>query len=211
MKAKAERTAMSYGHMPWMKTMSHRQGRLWYRWFGNKRCFTGEDACGTGRGFGNKRCLTGRAACGTGPVSHRHGGLCHPLSDRQGRLWYRLMLAVGLALVITLTGCAEWSQLARRIENPGLAGSAARGKTLYLASGCPSCHGDTGQGNGPESAAVRVRIPDFTDRARMVTRSDPDLFWAIDRGRDRTGMPGYGKKLSDSEIWDLVNYVRSLY
>ncbi|MBI2830113.1 MAG: c-type cytochrome [Chloroflexi bacterium] len=124
-----------------------------------------------------------------------------------------IKLGLVLSLLVTLTGCAEWPEFSKRIENPypGDAAASARGKTIYLANGCVSCHGDTGQGNGPASAGLRVRLPDFTSRARMITRSDPDLFWAIDRGRDRTGMPTYGDKLSDNEMWDLVNYVRSLY
>ncbi|MBI2328670.1 MAG: c-type cytochrome [Chloroflexi bacterium] len=118
-----------------------------------------------------------------------------------------------LILVLLLTGCADWSEFSRRVENPypGDVAVVARGNTLYVAQGCAVCHGEKGAGNGPEAARLPVPPPDFTNRERMITRSDPDLFWAIVRGRERGQMPAYAEKLSENEIWDLVNYLRSLY
>lgn len=40
--------------------------------------------------------------------------------------------------------------------------------------------------------------------------SDAELFWIIQNGIRLTGMPGFGKSLSDDQIWPLVDYIRSL-
>lgn len=119
----------------------------------------------------------------------------------------------GLVLVLglMLAGCAGWQELSKRVENPypGDTAAAARGNTLYFSQGCPACHGQEGRGDALETAGLSVRPPDFTNRDRMITRGDPDLFWAIVRGREKTKMPAYGQKLSENEVWDLVNYLRS--
>lgn len=114
-------------------------------------------------------------------------------------------------LLLSLSGCANWQEFSKRVENPypDDVAAVARGSALYSSKGCPVCHGQEGSGDGP--TITRVRRPDFTNRERMITRSDPDLFWAIIRGREKSDMPAYGKEISENEVWDLVNYVRSLY
>ena len=133
---------------------------------------------------------------------------------QKGRLTYSAVKwGLVLTLVLPLAGCAGWQEYSKRVENPypGEATAVARGKALYSSKGCPLCHGEKGAGDGPESARLRVTLPDFSDRDRMITRSDPDLFWAIVRGRERTGMPAYREQLSENEAWDIVNHLRSLY
>ncbi len=118
-----------------------------------------------------------------------------------------------LILVLLLAGCANWSEFSQRAENPypGDVAAVARGNDLYVSQGCAACHGEKGAGDGPEADDLPVLTPDFTDRERMINRADPDLLWAIVRGRERGEMPAYGEELSENEIWDLVNYLRSLY
>ncbi len=118
-----------------------------------------------------------------------------------------------LVLVLLLAGCADWPELSKRAENPypGDVAAVARGNDLYVGQGCQVCHGEKGRGDGPEIARLPIPPPDFTDRERMITRADPDLFWAITRGREKTKMPAYEQELSENDRWDLVNYLRSLY
>jgi mono/diheme cytochrome c family protein len=86
---------------------------------------------------------------------------------------------------------------------------AASGQSNFEAK-CARCHGATGKGNGFQALALffMFRMPDLTDPAYMQARSDDTLFRSIKRGA-RGGMPAYGLKLSESEIKDLVVYVRS--
>ena len=115
--------------------------------------------------------------------------------------------------VLLLAGCADWPEFSKRVENPypGDIAAVTRGTALYTGQGCAVCHGEKGEGDGTETARLPVPPPDFTDRERMITRADPDLFWAITRGRETGKMPAYGQELSENDIWDLVNYLRSLY
>ncbi len=115
--------------------------------------------------------------------------------------------------VLLLAGCADWTDFSKRAENPypGDVAAVARGNALYVGQGCAVCHGEKGAGDGTAAARLPVLLPDFTNRERMITRSDPDLFWAITRGREKTKMPAYGQELSENDVWDLVNYLRSLY
>ena len=88
-----------------------------------------------------------------------------------------------------------------------LASAAGRGQTAaatYKAK-CAGCHGADGKGNtGPGKA---LGVHDFgSDEVTKV--SDADLINIVTSGKNK--MPGYGKSLKDTEIKDLVAYVREL-
>lgn len=119
-----------------------------------------------------------------------------------------IMALLGLAFF--LGGC-DWASFTRRAVNPypGDPASAARGQATYSQL-CTPCHGPQGQGDGPGAAGLKRPPPDFTDRGHMVTRGDPDLFWGISRG-SKGAMPSFQGRLSEAEVWDLVNYIRTLY
>ncbi|MDR1989250.1 MAG: cytochrome c [Acidobacteriaceae bacterium] len=86
--------------------------------------------------------------------------------------------------------------------------SITRGRTVYLQN-CQDCHGDDGTAKG---SAIAV-APDLTDpSAWKFTKTDSDIFSNIKNGAG-DNMPPFGPLgpgLKDSEIWDLVNYIRSL-
>ncbi|MBI2303197.1 MAG: cytochrome c [Chloroflexi bacterium] len=123
--------------------------------------------------------------------------------------WIILVMMIG---VLGL-GCAEWEQFSQRVENPNPNDklSIDRGRALFAAKGCESCHGKVGKGDGPQATTTKLPPTNFTDRGWMITRSDPDLYWAIVRGREKAGMRPFGNELSANETWDLVSFVRSLY
>jgi len=74
------------------------------------------------------------------------------------------------------------------------------GKTLY-AEFCAQCHGDRGIGNIPNT-------PDFR-RGEGLLQSDADLLLHIREGRK--SMPAFRGLLSDSEILDIVTYLRTFF
>ncbi len=47
----------------------------------------------------------------------------------------------------------------------------------------------------------------FTDAKIMRPQTDGELFWKISEGRDP--MPSFKGQLTDTQIWQLVNYVRT--
>jgi len=79
-------------------------------------------------------------------------------------------------------------------------------KTLYITN-CAPCHGDKGKGDGPAAAALTPKPADHTSTA---LRNEPDgsLFWKISEGR--SPMPQYKKMLSETQRWELIDYIRSL-
>jgi len=94
-------------------------------------------------------------------------------------------------------------------KNPVAANKASikKGKALYSVN-CVACHGNSGKGNGPAAVALPIRPGNFKDNARMEGQSDGSLFWKISIGRGT--MPAFKGAMSDSDRWNLVNYLRAL-
>jgi mono/diheme cytochrome c family protein len=90
--------------------------------------------------------------------------------------------------------------------------SVEKGKALYLdrAKGnCIFCHGETGSGNEANAARMRRKPADLSNKERMTSMSDGEVFWKISKGI--TGiMPAGEKRMSEEERWNVVNYVRTL-
>lgn len=83
--------------------------------------------------------------------------------------------------------------------------SIARGKKIY-GFDCAMCHGKTGDGKG-DMGDIKG-IPDFTDPAALKNRTDGELYYIIDKGKGE--MPPEGSRAKPDDLWNLVNYVRSL-
>ena len=95
---------------------------------------------------------------------------------------------------------------------PATAESVERGKTLYLErtkGNCIFCHGETGSGNEANLANLRRKPADLTNKERMTSMTDGEVYWKITKGI--TGiMPAGEKRMTEAERWDVVNYVRTL-
>lgn len=85
-------------------------------------------------------------------------------------------------------------------------GTVKEGKDLYNQH-CKSCHGAKGKGDGPKAEKIDISCNDFT-KPEMKNVTDGEWFWKITDGRKP--MPSYKEKLSDSERWKIINYMRSL-
>ena len=85
--------------------------------------------------------------------------------------------------------------------------SISEGKALY-AKHCQSCHGKSGMGDGTKASELKTEPGDFSKSA-FQSQSDGSIFYKISEGRD--DMPSFKKKITDAnDIWNVVNYVRSL-
>jgi len=78
---------------------------------------------------------------------------------------------------------------------------------------CARCHGPDGGGGGEEAAEQAVPPADFTDSARMSSRTDGQLFYQILMGGgERCAMPAYGPESShgwtEEKVWRMVAFVR---
>lgn len=85
--------------------------------------------------------------------------------------------------------------------------SLQTGKELW-AKHCQSCHGKKGAGDGTKAAELETEMQDFAKDV-VQKQSDGALFYKISEGRDE--MPTFKKKIPDeSDIWSLVNFMRTL-
>ena len=128
--------------------------------------------------------------------------------------------ALGLALACLLTGALAGAQAEhpaephrhpdrQAVENPieSTPESRATGRQRY-AFMCRECHGNRGLGDGDMSHAGGVPS-DFTDDVWQHGESDGEIFTVIKEGVT-ADMQAYATRLSDDDIWHLVNYLRSL-
>lgn len=70
------------------------------------------------------------------------------------------------------------------------------------------CHGKTGAGDGPAGSALTPKPANFTDTNLMSKATDGELFWKMSNGRGP--MPAWKDQLSETQRWQLVNYLRTL-
>ena len=95
----------------------------------------------------------------------------------------------------------------KSMANPVAKGDASNkaGKTLYDKS-CASCHGKVGLGDGVKARSLKTFPGDFS-KAEYQDQTDGDQFYKTKTGRG--DMPKYEGKLSDTDIWNVVNYMRT--
>jgi len=100
---------------------------------------------------------------------------------------------------------------AAKVKNPvpANAESIAAGKAVYEKN-CRSCHGDTGKGDGKMGEQLDPKPSNLTDAEWKHGSTDGEIYKVIHDGSAKTGMKAYGRKLTDHEIWDVVNYIRSI-
>jgi len=88
--------------------------------------------------------------------------------------------------------------------------SLAAGEATFLLR-CTGCHGRKADGKGPNSLDISPRPRNLRNQAFIQSVSDQRLFESILYGVQGTAMPpwiDYG--LSQSDVGDLINYIRSL-
>lgn len=88
--------------------------------------------------------------------------------------------------------------------------SVAAGKKLYDTQ-CATCHGELGNGDGKLVASLNPPQPsDLTDASWKHGSTDGEIFTLIRNGSKGTGMRGYAAKMKPDDIWNVVNYLRTL-
>ncbi len=125
---------------------------------------------------------------------------------------------LGLISVLCVSGCSETQiNYPDRQMPAGLMSDQNQleaGKTLFL-SKCAHCHGKPSEGRSDRAAFFEPPAPDFTDK--HFQEMDPAyLYWRIDVGKtvepyrsQGSVMPAWGIHLSETQIWQLVAYIRS--
>jgi len=87
--------------------------------------------------------------------------------------------------------------------------SIAAGQALFSAS-CAPCHGIEGKGDGPVGLTLNPRPADLRQHAIPGIHTDAQLFEWITNGFPGSRMPAFRSALSDTDRWNLVNFIRTL-
>jgi mono/diheme cytochrome c family protein len=128
-----------------------------------------------------------------------------------GTIFVALLLVAAGSGVYAFFHPGPWivPEEAERVQNP-LKPSQANlpaAQRLYLDK-CAECHGDSGKGDGSQAKMYDPRPKDFTDAAHMNSVSDGELFYKISEGH--RPMPGFKKRFTEEQRWQLVLFLRSL-
>ena len=125
-------------------------------------------------------------------------------------LHYMCLVACAVAPPIGVVTIAQDNPEAARVKNPVAAApeSVCDGKRIYQRY-CASCHGSNAEG-GPGNDLIPA-APDLTDKVWTHGSTDGEIFSAIKNGvPPELNMIPFGDQLKDTEIWNVVNYIRSL-
>lgn len=100
---------------------------------------------------------------------------------------------------------------AKALKNPVAADAASveAGKAVFVKY-CRSCHGAEGKGDGP-AIPKDVHPADLTDATWVHGSTDGEIFTTIKMGVPlKYDMDSWDGRIKDPDIWNLVNYVRTL-
>lgn len=118
-----------------------------------------------------------------------------------------LQLTIVLATPVFAQGNAE----AKKLKNPVASSpqSIAAGQATYQKM-CRFCHGDKAEGNG-KMAPKGSNPPNLTDAEWKFGDTDGEIFTVLLNGTPPNFvMKGYKGKVPDQDLWNVVNYLRSL-
>jgi mono/diheme cytochrome c family protein len=85
--------------------------------------------------------------------------------------------------------------------------SVERGKKFYKTQ-CALCHGEKGDGKGDLATEMTLSLPDFTKPDALAKRTDGELFALVGTGKEP--MPSQKGRMTEPQVWNLVNYLRAL-
>lgn len=143
------------------------------------------------------------------------------LEEDTGSTWLKYsdaILAAGILLMSLGTDVALAQQVkqpwrapesAANMKNPVKSSPAGLKDAEHLyQQNCVICHGKTGASNGPAAGSLPQEPANFTDAQMMKKATDGELFWKMTTGR--APMPSWEDHLSETQRWELVNYLREL-
>jgi cytochrome c oxidase cbb3-type subunit 2 len=87
--------------------------------------------------------------------------------------------------------------------------SLLHGKQIYITN-CIGCHGLTGQGDGPAAAFLEPKPFNFTNANVQMQHSEGQYYHFLLFGLPGTAMPAWGDYLSVQDIWDVINFLRTI-
>ncbi|MDQ1001557.1 mono/diheme cytochrome c family protein [Neobacillus niacini] len=110
------------------------------------------------------------------------------------KILYGLYIIIIIGIIICIFNSGIFSS-----EN---AKAVAAGEKVYQKQ-CLICHGDNGKGEG-KNAGVAINNQQYLNSV-----SDKDIYNSVKFGREGTGMPSYGPRLTEKELNNVVAYIRN--
>ena len=87
--------------------------------------------------------------------------------------------------------------------------SIETGKSIYGAN-CSACHGEHGEGDGPGAAALNPKPRNYKKDGFQYGSSLEEVKRTINEGIEGTAMPSWAEVLTDEQITQVAEYVKSL-
>ena len=112
-------------------------------------------------------------------------------------------------LLLTISVISGTSLAAQENAVPSTPKSVADGAKVFARS-CASCHGRTGMGDGPASKQMNPKPSNLVDAEWTHGATDKEIFAVIRSGIPKSAMKGFASKMTEQEIWDVINYLRSI-
>jgi mono/diheme cytochrome c family protein len=93
------------------------------------------------------------------------------------------------------------------VPNLGDSSLAAGGLSLYRKN-CQPCHGGPGEAGEQIGRGINPKPPRLATAANRWT--DAQLYWIVSRGLKMSGMPAFAPRLSDTDRWAIVAFLRRM-
>jgi cytochrome c oxidase cbb3-type subunit I/II len=109
---------------------------------------------------------------------------------------------------------ANYNSQTQTYSGPAAAGQEwatlfEQGKLAYTQK-CISCHGCSGNGQGPYARNIITRPANLNERISNYPQPvDTYHFWRVANGVPGTGMPIWGRNIDEQTIWQIQNYEQS--
>ncbi len=143
-------------------------------------------------------------------------GLLLAMLSLMMRSYRSVRFGLGLPLAIVIVGLGAFSitrpipvELPQSNPIPANQESVKAGENLYVVT-CAPCHGLSGKGDGAVGLTLNPRPADLTQHAIPGVHTDAQLFEWITNGFPGSRMPAFKSSLSDTDRWNLVNFMRTL-
>jgi mono/diheme cytochrome c family protein len=124
------------------------------------------------------------------------------------------LIALAFALTSLAVGVGVQAQggnpKAAAMKNPVKAtpASIAKGRQNYTQA-CEHCHGSKAQGDGPQ-APTNPSPANLTDDKWDHGSSDGEIYFIIANGIKDSEMKGVRSEMTATDMWHIVNYLRSI-
>ena len=127
------------------------------------------------------------------------------------KIFWMWSVAVFVAATMSSARAVQGDPEAAKLKNPVAATpeALAAGEALYKRR-CSGCHGVDAKGGPPKEDFLKA-APNLVDDKADHGTSDGEVFTVIKNGvPPELVMDAWGERLSDTEIWSIVTYLKDL-